>query len=229
LDAGSHRFHRAAAAHFCYFPAESEEAKMRRLLGTALIVVVAAAAAGCGSEPKFADEQAPDASAPPPAPVATDTAPPPPPAAPTPCDAVQSLAMTTMFQGRAPTEAPKMQAEGSQICSVVPEGQTTSGQTFMLQPGFCYTVLAQALPTVTEVDVQLELDLAGGGALPPGLAALNLKPMLAVDPETGPSGAIGGKQSCYQWVFPVAAAVKVVVKARTGSGPVAAQAYSRKK
>lgn len=200
-------------------------------LGAGLLVVLAAAAvAGCGSKPEFAtNDQLPVASAaPPPAPAPSTAAPPPPPA-PAPCDAVQSLAMTTMFQGRAATEAPRMQPEGTAICMVVPEGQTASGQTFMLQPGFCYTVLGQALPTVTEVDVQIELDLAGGGGLPPALAALNLKPMLAVDSETGPSGAIGAKQNCYAWPWPIPAAVKVVVKARTGAGPVAAQVYSRKK
>jgi len=69
----------------------------------------------------------------------------------------------------------------------------------------------------------------GGGALPPALAALNIKPVLAVDAETGPTGSIGAKQSCYQWPFPIPAAVKVTVKARTGTGPISAQLYSRKK
>ena len=194
------------------------------------VLFAAAAATSCGGSQEFADEPtAPSATPVAPTATATQSAAPTPPA-PTVanCDAVQSLAMTTMFQGRAPTEAPKMQAEGSPVCGVAPEGQTVSGQTFMLQPGYCYTVLAQALPTVTEVDVQLEMDLAGGGAMPPALAALNLKPMLAVDPDTGPTGAIGAKQSCYKWPFPIPAAVKIVVKARTGTGPVAAQAYSRK-
>ena len=119
-----------------------------------------------------------------------------------------------------------MQPEGSPICGVVPEGQTVSSQTFMVQQGFCYTFLAQALPTVTEVDLQLELDLASGG---PGLAALGIKPLLQVDTETGPQTSVGAKQSCYQWTLPGQAPVKLVVKARTGSGPVAAQAYKKKK
>lgn len=205
-----------------------------RSLGTAWLVAAAAmATVGCGAKPEFAtNEVPPDAGLPPPPPAASippqDTSPPPP-VAPTPCDGVQSLAMTTMFQGRATSEAPRMQAEGGPICSVVPEGQTASGPTFMLQPGSCYTFLAQALPTVTEVDLQLELDLGSGGAMPPALAALNLKPVLAVDSDTGPTAAIGAKQSCYQWPFPLPATVKLVVKARTGTGPVAAQAYSRKK
>ncbi|MGK4002482.1 hypothetical protein WMF31_07660 [Sorangium sp. So ce1036] len=198
-----------------------------------LLALAAALGCGGGKEPEFADDTPPDAGTPPP-PQPTASVPPPdaglPPATvPTaaPCDGVQSLAMTTMFQGRAPGEAPRMQPEGTPVCNVVPEGQTASGQTFMLQPGHCYTFLAQALPTVTEVDLQLELDLNAGGQ--PALAALNLKPVLAVDSDTGPTAAIGAKQSCYQWPFPIPATVKLVVKARTGSGPVAAQAYSRKK
>lgn len=205
-----------------------------RCVGAALVAMTALVAIGCGSQPEFATtDQLPDAGAaptqaptPPPAPPpsATVAAPPPGPAQ---CDAVQSLAMTTTFQGRAAAEAPRMNPEGSPVCGVVQEGQTVSGQTFVLQPGMCYTVLAQALPTVTEVDVQLEVDLAGGGA--PALAALNIKPVLAVDPDTGASAAIGAKQNCYSVAFPIPAPAKVVVKARQGSGPVAAQVYSRKK
>lgn len=198
----------------------------------ALITVAALIAAGCGGSQEFAEDTVPTASAQPPAPpptaTATTTATVATPPAATVCDAVQSLAMTTMFQGRAGTEAPKMNAEGAPICGVVAEGQTTSGPTFMVQPGMCYTVLAQALPTVTEVDVQLEIDLAGGG-MPPALAALNIKPVLAVDSDAGPSAAIGAKQACYTWPFPLPVTAKVVVKSRAGSGPVAAQVYSKKK
>jgi hypothetical protein len=132
-----------------------------------------------------------------------------------------------MFAGRASTEAPKMEPEGGATCGIVAEGQTVTSPMFMLQPGFCYTFLAQALPTVTEVDLQVELDLAGGGA--PALAAFNLKPVLAVDTETGPQASVNAKQNCYQWAFPVPAAVKLVAKARTGSGPIAVQAYKKKK
>lgn len=205
-----------------------------RSLGTAWLVALAAmATVSCGSKPEFAtSEVPPDAGPPPPPPMASapvEDAGPTPPTGPVACDGVQSLAMTTMFQGRAPNDAPRMQPEGGPICSVVPEGQSASGPTFMLQPGSCYTFLAQALPTVTEVDLQLEIDLGSGGSMPPALAALNLKPVLAVDSDTGPTAAIGAKQSCYQWPFPLPATVKLVVKARTGTGPVAAQAYSRKK
>jgi hypothetical protein len=196
-----------------------------------LASALAAVAAGCGGEPEFAPQPGPPDggvdAAPPPAPTPSVVAPPPPTSGP--CDSVQSLALTTMFQGRAASEAPGMQPEGAVICGNVPEGQTVASQMFMLQPGFCYTFLAAALPTVTEVDLQVELDLAGGGGVPPALAALNLKPVLAVDTDTGAQASVSAKQNCYQWAFPVPAAVKMVVKARTGTGPVAAQAYKKKK
>jgi hypothetical protein len=201
---------------------------------TAVVLGVAALSAmavGCGGEPEFAPQPGPPDggvdAAPPPPPVQTVAEPTP--TAPAQCDSVQSLAMTTTFQGRAGSEAPGMQPEGAAICGIVPEGQTISGQMFMLQPGFCYTFLAQALPTVTEVDLQVELDLAGGGGVPPALAAFNLKPVLAVDTDTGAQAAVSAKQNCYQWTWPIPAAVKLVAKARTGSGPIAAQAYKKKK
>lgn len=207
----------------------STKARCSSVRTVSLGLLLMTAGAGCGGEPEFAPQPGPsdagaDAA---PAPTPTETAPPPPPPPQTgPCDQVQTMALTTMFQGRAPQEAPGMQPEGSPICGVVPEGQTVSSQTFFVQQGFCYTFLAQALPTVTEVDLQLELDVASGG---PALAAFNLKPLLQVDTETGPQTAIGAKQACYQWVLPGQAPVKLTVKARSGSGPVAAQAYKKKK
>lgn len=193
-----------------------------------LALTCAALVTGCGSEPEVPPQAGPpdaglDAAPPPPPPA--DAAPPPPPQA-GPCTAEQTLALTTMFKGRAPAEAPGMQDEGSAVCGTVPEGQTVSSQTFYVQQGFCYTFLAQALPTVTEVDVSLELDVAATG---PAFAAFNLKPQLLVDNETGPQASMGAKQACYQWLLPAQAPVKLVVKARTGSGPVSAQAYKKKK
>ncbi len=207
-----------------------------RAFRSAVLTAIAAAlvAAGCGGEPEVAPQPSPtdagaDAA---PSPQATPT-----PAAgfsalaaakPGPCDDVQTLALTTMFKSRAPSEAPGMQAEGGPVCGVVPEGQTLSSPTFTLQQGFCYTFLAQGLPLVSEVDMQLEMDLTGG-AVPPALAAFNLKPVLAVDMDTGPQASVSAKQSCYAWAFPVPAAAKLVIRARTGTGPVAAQVYKKKK
>jgi hypothetical protein len=193
------------------------------------VAVIGVATIGCGSEPEFAEQPTPDAGPPPPPPPAiTDagTAD----AAPTgtqPCDGTMTLAVSSMFEGRRKAEAPNMEPEGSAICHVVPEGQEASTQTIMLQPGYCYTILGQALPTVTEIDLKLVLDPVAGG-LPPALAALGGNPLLAQDTLSGNVTSIGAKKDCYRWAFPAGGPTKLLLKARTGSGPVAAQIYKKK-
>jgi hypothetical protein len=137
---------------------------------------------------------------------------------------VQLPALSSMLQARAGTEAPGMQPEGSAVCKVVPEGMAAQSEIIMLQQGYCYTVLGASLPGVTELDMQLNIDLAAGTQLQVGL-----QPLLMTDTETGPNGAMGAKQSCYQWAFPLPAAARVTLKARGGSGPMAAQVYKKKK
>jgi hypothetical protein len=197
------------------------------------VAVAAVALCACGGGAKFAETPMPDAGivvlAPPPgpAPMADAGAPPaPPPVQAGPCDSVQSLAMSTAIQARAASEAPGMKPEGGAICAIVPEGQAYTGPTFLLQAGHCYTVVGQSLPAVSQIDMQLEIDLSAGG---PAVAALGLKPIRAVSTDTGPQAAIGAKTACVDWAFPLPAAVHVVLKARTGSGPVAAQVYSKKR
>jgi hypothetical protein len=60
------------------------------------------------------------------------------------------------------------------------------------------------------------------------MAAMAQRPLL-VDTEAGEKAAMGAKQSCYVWPWPVAGQAKLVVKSRAGAGPVAAQAYKKKK
>jgi hypothetical protein len=196
-------------------------------LGSAALIAMAAF--GCSSEPKFAAEPYNDGgidgpALPPPPPTAVVAAP----VQAGPCDSVQSLAMTSTLQARAAAEAPGMQVEGALICGIVPEGQSVNGPMFLIQQGFCYTFLGQSLPPVQEVDMDLIVDLAGGVQLSPGLAAAAQRPLL-VDTETGEKAAMAAKQGCYTWPWPLPGQVKVVVKSRTGSGPVAAQVYKKKK
>src|SRR5687768_2481217 len=115
-----------------------------------------------------------------------------------------TLAVTTMFEGRRKAEAPNMEPEGSPVCLVMPEGHEAPSQTFMLQPGFCYTFLGQALPTVTEIDMKLVLDPAAGG-LPPAIAAMAGNPLLLQDTLTGPVTSMGAKKDCYKWALPAGA------------------------
>jgi hypothetical protein len=87
-----------------------------------------------------------------------------------------------------------------------------------LQPNKCYTVVATALPPVTEVNVQLVLV-----TVLPGLS-----PVLAVDQDSGPTAVLGKKATCYKWMFgTVPASAKVVVQVTGGTGLVAAQAYEK--
>jgi hypothetical protein len=194
-----------------------------------MFAAAALATAGCGGEPEFAEQPVVDAGPepPPPATTAEPTPPPPPPPAATngPCDGVQTTAMSTMFVGRFPTEAPGMQPEGAMLCGVVAEGQSVESATFMLDPGHCYTVLGQGMPNVTDVDLQLVIDTQG---LPPLLQAFAGKPVLAVDTVAGVTTAIQPGQNCYKWAAPISAVVKLVATAKAGSGPVAAQVYKKK-
>lgn len=202
---------------------------LRRTIPLAMLTTALGAmwAVGCDQKPPEPPPQpTPDAGV-------VDAAPPPPPPPPAPtvsaCDPVQAAALTTMFEGRKAGEAPQMQPEGTAVCYVVPEGQTASSEIVMLQQGFCYTVLGGSLPPVAELDLVLELDLMGGAQLPPALAALGgIKPMLLTDTEIGGSASMGAKQSCYKWPYPLPAAARVTMKARTGSGPVAVQIFKKK-
>jgi hypothetical protein len=192
--------------------------------------VVTAAALGCSSNPQFAPEPYNDggidaAPLPPPPPPPEDAAAPIQAGA---CDPVQTLAMTTTLQGRAAAEAPGMQPEGAALCGVVPEGQSLPSPVFLLQQGFCYTFLGQSLPPVAEVDMELILDLSGGAQLSPGLAAMAQRPLL-VDTEAGEKASMGVKQNCYAWPWPIPGQAKLVLKARIGAGPIAAQVYKKKK
>jgi hypothetical protein len=117
-----------------------------------------------------------------------------------------------------------MQPEGAAVCKVVPEGQSASSEIIMLQQGYCYTVLGTSLPGVTELDMQLDLDLSAGAPAP-----INFKPLLMTDTEAGPNASMGTKTSCYQWALPIPAAARITLKPRTGAGPVAAQVFKKKK
>jgi hypothetical protein len=197
-------------------------------LRTTLILAACAASvltAACKKEPEFPEAPPPSASVPFPPPPPTASAPPPP-AGPQPCDAVQSAAFASIFVGRAPTEAMKMELEGGVVCGNVAEGESVAGPSFFVQPGMCYAVLANGLPNATEVDVQLVADPSAVG-LPPAIATMLAAP-LAVDMDTGSAASIGTKNNCYKWPFPIPVAVKVVVKSRAGAGPVAAQVYRKK-
>jgi hypothetical protein len=95
-------------------------------------------------------------------------------------------------------------------------GQTLQGQV-QLQPNKCYSVVASALPPVTELNVQLVV----------ATVYPNLNPVLATDSDTGPTAVLGRKPNCYKWAFPLPAPAKVMIQVAAGSGLAAAQIYEK--
>ena len=199
---------------------------LRRTMGFVMFASTVGIAwlAGCHDEKPA---ETPVVVPPPDAGPPVDAAAPPPPAPQAgPCDAVQLAALTTMFPVRQKDEAPGMQAEGSPMCNVVPEGQTVTSEMFMMQQGYCYTIIGASLPTVAELDISL-VGLPGAGIPLPSAQAVQLP--LMNDTTTGPNAVLGAKQDCYHYTLPIPGAARVTMKSRTGSGPVAVQVYKKKK
>jgi hypothetical protein len=137
------------------------------------------------------------------------------------------------MQARAAIEAPGMKPEGPPLCGVVgAPGATVTGPLFVLEPGYCYTFLGQSLPPVGEMEMSLQLDATAlaGSLLPPAMGnyANMAQTALLVSTTPGERVNMGEKQLCYQ-PPPLPGTVKLVLRARTGAGPIAAQMYRKKK
>jgi hypothetical protein len=185
-----------------------------------ILALAATACGGCGSPPPPQPMPAPMPMPPP--------MPPPVPLA-SPCDQAQSLATSTSMMARSALEAPGMKPEGPPVCGVVGQGQTVTGPMFILEPGYCYTFLGQSLPPVAEMEMLIQFDAtaAAGSLLPPTMAGMAQGPVL-VSTTPGERVNMAPQRGCYQWGFPLPATVKLVLHARTGSGPVAAQAFRKR-
>lgn len=105
---------------------------------------------------------------------------------------------------------------GAPLAGTFQTGQTLETQ-IQLQPQKCYTIVATALPPVTELNVQIV-------ALSPIPA---MAPVLAADSDSGPTAVLGKRPNCYKWPFPLPAPVKVVLQVVAGSGLAAAQVYEK--
>ena len=105
---------------------------------------------------------------------------------------------------------------GSPLVGNFQTGQTLEGQV-QLQPQKCYTIVATALPPVTELNLQL----VAVSVIP------NVAPILAADSDTGTTAVIGKKPNCYKWPFPLPAPAKVVAQVTAGSGLAAIQVYEK--
>jgi hypothetical protein len=121
---------------------------------------------------------------------------------------LNELARTRVVAGSKPLGGP--------VVGNFQAGQTLENQ-ITLQPNKCYSVVAVALPPVSELSVQF---LAV--TLLPALA-----PVLAQDQDVGPTAVLGKKPNCYGWGFPVPAPVRVVIQVVGGQGLAAAQVYEK--
>jgi hypothetical protein len=97
------------------------------------------------------------------------------------------------------------------------QGQVLETQVQM-NPGKCYTVVGAAVPTVTNLDIELV------PLMPvPGLAS----PVMAADQTQGSTAVVGAAPNCFKWALPVGGPMKVVLRVSAGQGMAAAQVYEK--
>lgn len=134
-----------------------------------------------------------------------------------PLDPSAGAAAQPILNGLASTQAP----EGAQPLGAPLVGNFSAGQNLttdlQLQPGKCYTVVAAALPPITEVDVKfVAISPIPGSAM-----------ILAQDNETGTQAVLGEKPNCYKNAMPIAVPVRMVLEVPAGQGIAAAQVYEK--
>lgn len=190
------------------------------VLGTG--TMLALAGTSC-SDPEVPETPVPDAG-----PTTTTTAPVVVDAGPTvytgPCDDAMTQGLQAAIKDREKDElAHGMKMEGSMACAHVAAGGSATAR-LMLQQGRCYTFIGHAYPNVTELDVEVRLDM--GDNPPPILAQFGAVPIIT-DTDMGTQATVGRKDTCYRWEFMIPAPVRVEAIAKSGAGPVAVQAYSK--
>jgi len=130
--------------------------------------------------------------------------------------AAAGIVTSVMSQLASSQIPPGAKPVGSAVAGNFQTGQTLEVRT-QLQPGKCYSVVGVAVPTVTELNLQLLAETPIPGAAP----------VLATDQDTGPQAVLGKKPNCYRWSLPFAATVKLVVQVAGGQGLAAAQLYEK--
>ena len=174
-----------------------------------------------GATPGATPGAAPGTAAPGTVPGATPAAPPVATSAPgTPAQALDpsaATAATALLSALATQNAPGAKAMGTAIAGNFQQGQIMETQVQM-NPGRCYTVVGAAVPTVTNLDIELV------PLMPvPGLAS----PVMAADQTQGATAVVGAAPNCFKWALPVGGPMKVVVRVSAGSGIAAAQVFEK--
>ncbi|MFZ5894441.1 MAG: hypothetical protein ACOY0T_25490 [Myxococcota bacterium] len=134
-----------------------------------------------------------------------------------PLDPSAAAAATALLTPLAQQSAPGAKAMGTAVAGNFQQGQVLETQVQM-NPGKCYTVVGAALPTVTNLDIELV------PLMPvPGLAS----PVMAADQTQGSTAVVGAAPNCFKWALPVGGPMKVVVRVSAGSGIAAAQVFEK--
>jgi len=135
-----------------------------------------------------------------------------------PSAALSAQAVVAALTPLAAKDAPGMQPEGQPLTAQLAEGQHTD-MTVNMVGGKCYTVIGASVPGVGVKDLKLTL-------LTPPFYTVS-----AGDSTKGAAGesviGAGSKPTCP--LLPVPVAYKLDVFAKSGSGPVAVQVYSKTK
>jgi len=132
-------------------------------------------------------------------------------------DPTSAAAATQLLSALATQNAPGAKPIGSAVAGNFQQGQVLETQVQM-NPGKCYTVVGAAVPTVTNLDLELV------PLMPvPGLAS----PVMAADQTQGATAVIGAAPNCFKWALPVGGPMKVVVRVSAGSGIAAAQVFEK--
>jgi hypothetical protein len=134
-----------------------------------------------------------------------------------PMDATAAAAVQPILNQLAKTQAPPgAKPLGSAMVANFQQGQTIENQ-IQLQPGKCYTVVAAALPPVTEINVRFV-----AVSLIPGTGMV-----LAEDKQTGTQAVLGQQPACYKNAAPIAVPMRVILEVAGGQGLAAAQVYEK--
>ncbi|HET9954993.1 MAG TPA: hypothetical protein VFQ61_10840 [Polyangiaceae bacterium] len=131
-------------------------------------------------------------------------------------DPTAAAAATQLLGALAQSSAPGAKPVGTAIAGNFQQGQTLETQVQM-NPGKCYTVVGAALPTVTNLDIELV----------PVMPIPGVSPVLAADQTQGSTAVVAPAPNCYKWALPVGAPVKVVLRVSAGQGMAAAQVYEK--
>jgi hypothetical protein len=134
-----------------------------------------------------------------------------------PMDATAAAAVQPILDQLAKTSAPPgAKPVGAAMVANFQQGQTMENQ-IQLQPGKCYTVVAAALPPVTEVNVRFV-----AVSLIPGTGMV-----LAEDKQTGTQAVLGQQPACYRNAAPIAVPMRVILEVAGGQGLAAARVYEK--